>query len=124
MRGTETLEWEFEAAQTDLAILTPPSNQPFLVNSATVTCANSNSVDVSVRIGFATTTLTAYTPNSSTGVGGIFFSHGGIARGGGWTQAGGNATGAAAQPIRLTCSAPTGGSIRVILSFLRGVIDA
>lgn len=123
MRGTETMEWEFEAAVTDLAILTPPSNQTFLVSSTTVTAANSNTVDVSVRIGFATTTLPAYTPNASAGVAGVFFSHGGIARGGGWTQAGGNAAGAAGQPIRLTCSIPTGGSIRIIISFIRGITD-
>jgi hypothetical protein len=124
MRAAEVEMWEFEVAQTDLAILTPPSDQYFQIVSATVTAANSNSVDVSARLAFATTTIPAYTPNSSSGVAGEFFSHGGIARGGGWTQAGGNAVGDVAQPVRLTCSAPTGGSIRVIISFLRGVTDA
>ncbi len=123
MKAVEAYEWEFEAAQTDLAILTPPSNQQFAITAATVTCANSNSVDVSVRMGFATTTLTAYTPNSATGVSGIFFSHGGIPKGGGWTQPGDGAIGTAGQPIRITSSVPTGGAIRVVLKVQRTTID-
>jgi len=123
MRAVETYEWEFEAAQTDLAILTPPSNQQFSITAATVTCPNSNSVDVSVRIAFATTTIPAYTPNSATPVTGVFFSHGGIAKGGGWTQPGDGAIGSAGQPIRITNSVPTGGAIRVVIKVQRTTID-
>ncbi len=127
MRAVETQAWVFDVAggaQSDLAILTPPSDQYFSIVAATVDAANSNSVDVAVKIGFATTTLPTVTPNSATGAPGIFFLHNGIAKGGGWSQPGNGAVGAVGQPIRITYSIPTGGSICVIISFQRGFPNA
>lgn len=112
--------WVFTAAQTDLSILAPASVERIAIHKVTVTAANTNSGDVSVDIGIATTTLPTITNNSATGGLGIAFSHPGIAKGGGAVENGGETplvVGAAADPIRLTCSAATGGAIRVIIAY-------
>lgn len=121
MRGGVTYEWVFTAAQTDLSLLTVTAPLQGVCTYVDVSCANSNSVDVAVRIGFAATALTAVTNNSATGIPGMVFSHGGIARGGGMVKANSGeaiTVGASGDDLLLTCSAPTGGSLRIIATLL------
>jgi hypothetical protein len=120
---TTVREWVFTAAQTDALLLTVGSTEKAIVTYVNATCANSNSVDVAVRIGFASgSTLPSITNNDLTGNAGVFFSHGAIARGGGAVagpaaHGGALAVGALGEDIRITCSAPTGGSLRIVMQY-------
>jgi hypothetical protein len=117
MMGVITKSWVFTAAQTNTSLETVGGSVRMAVTYACVTCANSNTGDVSARIGFAATTLPA---ESATGADGMFFEHGGIAHGGGALAANGGemiAVGDAGIPPRFTCSAPTGGSVRLVMSW-------
>jgi hypothetical protein len=119
LRGVSTYEWVFDAAQTDFALVTPSAGQSLSATFACVTTSGGTSVDVQCRIGFATTTLPTVTVNSASGNAGIFFTHGGIRPGGGWSVASGGAPlaiGSAGQPIRATFTVPTGGQLRITLS--------
>lgn len=120
MIPTITKEWEFDSAQTDLALVTVDATHRAVVVYAQATCANSNAVDVAVRIGFAAATLPAVTNDSGTGAGGVFLSHAGIARGGGMVVANGGApitAGGADEDIRISSSVATGGFLRVVLTY-------
>lgn len=108
--------WSFDAAQTDAKLIDVAATQRLAVLSAKATCSNSNTGDVSVRLGFATATLPTLTINSLTGAVGEFFSHGGIAKGGGAVDAEG-ALGPEGEDLRLTCSAATGGSVRITVKY-------
>jgi len=120
MRPAITKEWSFTTAQTDFELEDVPSTASMVVWYCQVTCSNSNSGDVSVRIGLATATLPTVTDNSATGGTGMVLSHGGIAPGGGAIASNGGSpitTGAADADLRLTCSAATGGSLRLVISY-------
>jgi hypothetical protein len=108
--------WSFATAQTDAKLIDVGATQRLAVLSAKATCANSNTGDVSVRLGFATATLPTLTVDSLTGSTGEFFSHGGIAHGSGAVDAEG-ALGGLDEDLRLTCSAATGGSVRITVKF-------
>lgn len=113
-------EWTFTTAQTDLAIKTLGAADRGKIYAAVVTCSNANTGDVSLRVGFAAATLPTVTNNSATGNVGVPIVHPGIAPGGGFTWSGGGqplGTGAEGQDIRLTCSAATGGSLVLVLTF-------
>lgn len=115
-----TKEWVFVTAQTDLAIVTLGAADRGTVVYAQATCSNSNTGDVSLRVGFAAATLPTITNDSATGGAGVFMSHPGIAKGGGMVVSNGGApiaTGAVGEDIRLTCSAATGGAVRVVLAY-------
>ena len=115
-----TKEWSFAAAQTDLSLVTVGSTQHLEVYYCQVTAANSNTGDVSVRIGAATSTLPTVTNDSATGGGSMLLSHGAIAKGGGAVVAMGGSpvlVSAADEDLRITCSAATGGSIRVVVQY-------
>lgn len=117
MTGVTTKSWVWTTAQTDRSLETVGGTNRMALVYAAVTCANSNTGDVSVRIGFGTTTLPATT---ETGTEGMFFEHGGVAPGGGALAANGGeliAVGEYGIPPRLTCSAPTGGSLRLVMSW-------
>lgn len=127
MQAIEIYEWVFTTAQTDLALLGTGgadlmgATQRMAITFVKATCSNSNTVDVSVRIGFAASALTAITNNSANGVKGVFTTHPGVAHGGGEVNANGGATlamGAAGEAPLLTCSAATGGSWRLIIGFV------
>lgn len=120
MIPTITKEWVFVTAQTDLAIVTFGADHRGVVTYAQATCSNSNTGDVSLRLGFAAATLPTITNDSATGGTGVFLSHPGIASGGGAVAANGGAplaTGANDEDIRITCSAATGGALRVVLTY-------
>lgn len=113
-------EWVFDAAQTDFKLVDFDSTHRGVVTYGQITIANSATVDVSVRVGFATATLPTITNNAAGGSAGVFMSHGGIAKGGGMVVANGGApidTGDADEDLRITCSAPTGGTLRLVLSY-------
>lgn len=104
----------FTAAQTDAALLTISTGLKIVVTRVTVTTDNANSVNVSVRIGFGTSTVPAYGNN------GIVAGHPGIPPGGGFTIGDGSgilAVGADDQDLRITCGVPTSGSITVTISY-------
>ena len=105
------------AAQTDTLLVSVAGGLKAVVTSVEVIAANSNSVDVSCRVGFATATLPAV---STTGVDGILLNHPGIPKGGGALKGGGSGIlgiGADGEDIRYTCSVPTSGSVAVIVSY-------
>lgn len=120
MIKTTTKEWVFTAAQTDFAIVTIDATHKGVVTYAQATCSNSNTGDVSLRVGFATATLPTISNDSATGGAGVFMSHPGIAKGGGMVVANGGApvtAGAADEDVRVTCSAATGGALRIVLTY-------
>jgi hypothetical protein len=121
MLNVTTREWVFTAAQTDQVLIAVGASQYMSVTYVDATCANSNSVDVAVRIGFHATALPAFTNNSLTGVDGIVFTHGGIARGGGEVKANGGkpiTIGQVGEDLRLTCTVPTGGDLHLLVGFV------
>ena len=115
-----TKEWEWAAAggaQTNAVLDTMPANHVMVVLYGQITCSNSNSVDVGIRVGFASATLPAA---GSSGATGVFMSHPGIAKGGGMVVANGGAVvaiSAAADKLLVTHTVPTGGSIRLVLTY-------
>lgn len=126
MESVRTYTWVFTVAQTNLSLKDETgaalvgAGQQMAVTFAKVLAANSNSVDVSARIGFAASALASIANDSANGMEGEFLSSGGIPRGGGEVNSNGGATialGAKGEQPLLTCSVSTNGSIRVILSF-------
>ncbi len=115
-----TKEWKFAAAdgaQTNAALITVSAGTKIVVTGATVTADNANTVNVDVRIGFATATLTAI---STSGVTGIVLSHPGIAAGSGVSRGDGSGIlgiGADDEDLRITSASPTTGSIRVVVTY-------
>lgn len=120
MIPTITKEWVFVTAQTDVAIVAFDATHRGVVVFGQATCSNSNTGDVSLRVGFATATLPTITNDSATGGGGVFMSHPGIAKGGGMVVSNGGApiaAGSSDEDIRISVSAATGGAIRVVLTY-------
>lgn len=120
MIPTTTKEWVFTAAQTDFKLEDVDATHRMVATYGQATCASSNSVEVSLRIGFAAATLPTISNNSPTGGLGVFMTHPGMARGGGMVVANGGApiaAGAAGEDLRMTLTEPTGGSVRVIVTY-------
>jgi hypothetical protein len=120
MRPTITKEWVFTTAQTDFEMEDVPSTASMVVWYCQVTCNHANAGDVSVRIGLAAATLPTVTNNSATGGIGMVLSHGGVSPGGGAIASNGGSpitTGAADADLRITCSAATGGDLRVVVGY-------
>lgn len=107
-----TLRANYTGANTDAIFLAAGgAGTKYIITRATVTAANSNTVDTTVRIGFGATTPT--TNN-------VILSHPGIAKGSGVVEGNGSgilAIGADNTPIRITNTVPTGGSIDVLISY-------
>lgn len=126
MRVGTTKEWSFVSAQTDVALVTAGASEMLVVTYVQATCANSNTGDVSCRLGFAVATLPTLSDDSATGATGVFFSHGAIAKGGGAIAANGGeviANGTAGQDLRITCGPATGGSLRLVVTYQLITID-
>lgn len=107
-----TIEAAFTAAQTDVALVTIGAGLKIVVTRAALVCANSNTVDVSARIGFGT----ANTPTTT----GVVLTHPGIAPGSGFASGSGAGmlgVGADNEDLRITCSVPTTGSVRALISY-------
>jgi hypothetical protein len=115
-----TKEWMFDTAQTDFKLEDVATGFEMIVSYCQVTVANGVTNDVAIRIGMATATLPAETVNSATGNLNMVLSHPGIAPGGGAVVTNGGAPiakGEDGADLRMTCSEPTGGQVRVIVSF-------
>lgn len=108
--------WRFTTAKDSALLIAAGATQRISVLSAKATCSNSNSADVSVRLGFATSALPSLTADDLTGSAGEFFSHGGIAKGGGAVDAEG-ALGGLDEDLRCTCSAASGGDVRITVKY-------
>jgi hypothetical protein len=107
-----TLEAAYTAAQTDVAIVTVSSGLKIVVTECEVICSNANTVNVGVRVGFGATT----TPTTT----GVVLTHPGVAPGSGvvrGTGAGIIGVGADGEDLRITCTVPTTGSIRVLVTY-------
>lgn len=120
MISTTTKEWVFVTAQTDFQLVAIGATDRMVVTYGQATCANSNVGDVAVRVGFATSAMPTITNDSATGSLGVFMAHPGIAHGGGMVVANGGApiaVGAAGEDLRITCSAATGGAVRLVVSY-------
>jgi hypothetical protein len=107
-----TLRANYTAAETNTAIVTVAGGLKIVVTRLSVTADKANTVDVQCRIGFATAT----TPTTT----GVLLSHPGIAAGSGVVEGNGSGmlgVGADGEDLRITCEAPTSGSIDVVVSY-------
>jgi len=107
-----TLRANYDAAQTDTAIVTVGGGAKILVTRISVMCSNANTVNVSVLIGFGA----ANTPTTT----GVILAHPNIAAGSGIVEGSGAGIlgiGADGEDLRITSSVPTTGSIDVIVSY-------
>jgi hypothetical protein len=110
-------EFEFTSAQTDTALATIGAGNKIIVTQASATVSNATTVNVGVRIGFATASLSAA---SSSGITGIVLSHPKLAPGSGIVEGNGAGmigVGADNEDLRITSEAPTTGALRVIVRF-------
>lgn len=113
-----TAEYNWTTAKTDTAVVTVSAGTKIVVTRASVTCSNANTVSVGVRLGFATSTLSATSDGSN--VSGIILSHPAIAAGSGVVEGAGAGmlgVGADDADLRITADAPTTGACRAIISY-------
>ena len=107
-----SLEAAYTAAQTDAAIITVGVGVQIFVTEIQMTADNANSVDVGFRVGFGAAT----TPTTT----GVVLTHPGVAAGSGLgrgTGAGLIGIGATGEDLRITSEVPTGGSIRICVTY-------
>lgn len=107
-----TFEAAYTAAQTDTAIVTVATGAKIVVTQIQATCDNANTVDVGLRVGFGT----ANTPTTT----GVVLTHPGIAAGSGVSRGDGSGiigVGADDADLRITSEVPTGGSLRILVSY-------
>jgi hypothetical protein len=119
MLDITTSEWVIESAQANKELLPFAAPLQGAVYYVDITAADSNTGDVSCRIGFHATAIPEYTPDGGR-VDNMAYSHGGIIPGGGAVKNNGGqpiTIGPAGASLRLECSAPTGGSLRVLIGW-------
>jgi len=107
-----TVRANYTGAQTNAAVVTVAAGLKIVVTRCSVMADNANTVDVQVRIGFATAT----TPTTT----GVVLSHPGIAPGSGVVEGDGSGmlgVGADDEDLRITSEVPTTGSIDVVVSY-------
>lgn len=107
-----TLEAAYTTAQTDAAIVTVATGLKIVLTEIGAYCDNANTVDVGVRVGFGATT----TPTTT----GVVLTHPGIAAGSGTVRGNGSGilgAGADGEDLRITSEVPTGGSLRILVSY-------
>lgn len=107
-----TIRANYTAAQTNAAIVSVSAGSKIVVTQLMVTADNANTVDVAVRIGFATAT----TPTTT----GVVAAHPGVAPGGGFVRGDGSGilgVGADDEDLRITSEVPTTGSIDVVVTY-------
>lgn len=93
----------YTSAQTNQAVVSVSAGQKLHLKHASVYCENGNAVQVAAAYGFATATL---------GSSNIVARHPGIAPGSGFGEDYTNVYGGDDEDIRVTCGAPTSGSIQ------------
>lgn len=107
-----TIEAAYTSAQTNAAIVTVAAGLKIVVTRISFLCDNANTVNVAVRVGFATAT----TPTTT----GVVLTHPGVAPGSGVVEGNGGGmlgVGADDEDLRITCGAPTTGSCRVLVTY-------
>jgi hypothetical protein len=107
-----TFEAEYTSAQTNIAIVTVSTGTRIVVTQIQVLVSNATTATPGVRVGFGT----ASTPTTT----GVVLTHGGIPGGGGVSRGDGGGIigiGADDEDLRITCDAPTGGNLRVLVSY-------
>lgn len=107
-----SLEYATTGAQNDVAIVTIATGLKIVVTAIQVVADNANTAFPQVRVGFGATT----TPTTT----GVVATHPGVPAGGGVVRGVGSgivAIGADNEDLRITCGAPTGGSLRVLVSY-------
>jgi len=115
--GVVSKEFHFTTAQTDVALVTVTTERIAVLQIAAL-LADTVSVTVGVRVGLAAATLTAV---ASTGIAGIVLSHPGLPAGSGFSRSPGPgilALGVAGEDLRLTSDVPTGGSLRILVTYV------
>lgn len=115
--GVVTTEFHFTTAQTDAALVTVTTERIAVLQIAAL-LADTVTVTVGVRVGLAAATLAAA---SSSGVVGIVLSHPGLPAGSGYSRSPGPgllALGVAGEDLRLTSDVPTGGSLRILVTYV------
>jgi hypothetical protein len=110
--NAQTIELAFTGAQTDVAIVTVSTGLKIVVTRIKIIADNANTAFPQVRVGFGT----ANTPTTT----GVVETHPGVPAGGGCGSGDGSgivAIGADNEDLRVTAGAPTGGSIRIIVTY-------
>jgi hypothetical protein len=105
-----------DGAQTDAALVTVGGGTKIVVTRMTVVCDNANTGDCRVAIGFGTANVPS---NALAGVNGLLVD-GSFDGGAGVTIGDGSGiigVGADGEDLRLTCSDPAGGNIRISYSY-------
>lgn len=113
----EFTQADADGAQTNVALVTVGAGTKIAVTQVQVLADQANTVETSVRIGFAAATLGAA---SITPVAGIVASHPGIVPGAGLSRGDGMAIlgiGADGEDLRITISDATGGNNVVVVSY-------
>jgi hypothetical protein len=107
-----TLELAVTGSQTDVAVITAGSGVKIVVTQIQVVTDNANTAFPQIRVGFGT----ANTPTTT----GVVLTHPGLPAGGGVSRGDGSGilgVGADGADLRVTCGAPTGGSLRILVSY-------
>lgn len=107
-----------DGAQTDLSIAGAiAGGTKVVVTKCSSMASAANTVNTAVRVGFGAANLVAA---STTGANGVVLSHKALAPGSGVVEGNGSGIigiGADGEEVRLTCGAPTGGHITVLLTY-------
>ena len=107
-----TLELAITGSQTDVSVVTVGSGVKIVVTQIQVVTDNANTAFPQIRVGFGT----ANTPTTT----GVVLTHPGLPAGGGVSRGDGSGilgVGADGADLRVTCGAPTGGSLRILVSY-------
>lgn len=107
-----TLEAEYTAAQTNTAIVTVSTGTIIVVTQIQATVDEATTVGVGLRVGFATAT----TPTTT----GVVVTHPGMVPGSGISRGDGGGIlgiGADNEDLRITSDVPTGGALRILVSY-------
>lgn len=108
-----TFEYATTGAQTDVSLVgTINAGTKVVVTQIQILADNANTAFPQVRVGFGVTN----TPTTT----GVVASHPGLPAGGGLSRGDGSGilgAGADGEELRITCGAPTGGSIRVVCTY-------
>jgi len=107
-----TLEFATTGAETNTALITVSSGTCIAVTQIQAVVDEANTVGVGLRVGFATST----TPTTT----GVVLTHPGMVPGSGISRGDGSGiigVGASDEDLRITSEAPTGGSLRILISY-------
>ncbi len=107
-----TLEYATTGAQTDVKIVTVAGGLKIVVTQIQAITDNANTAFPQCRVGLAATN----TPTTT----GVVLTHPGLPAGGGVSRGDGSGIigiGADGDDLIITCAAPTGGSLRILVSY-------